>query len=154
MLQSDWYNVSLLFYVIFASFCTSHGVYNIVCTKAQSRSPPPAFPFLYMHELIFSSVSNAMQPLLHYYPACLSPIWLKQGHWLRLAQTCRHPPSGRPEPQSVTTTDCYCSTVQLCTVVTTSPDSSLYQSLLQPLLHQLHHSALKPSICPVSLILH
>lgn len=79
--------------------------------------------------------------LLHYCPADLSLIWLKQGHSRCLAQTCRHPPSGTPEPQSVTATNCYCSTVQPWAVSTTSSGN-------QPLLQQ-PAPPLKASMCPV-----
>lgn len=98
--------------------------------------------------------------LLYYCPAGLSLTWLEQAHWLRLAQTCRHLPSSRPEPQSVTATNPYCSTV--CSSVPLSPpllpSSASHQpssippttftaAALQPSTHTYHPVSLM--LCPV-----
>lgn len=136
MLQANtWHKITR---IIFASPCTSHCVY-ILCTNAKSRSPEGVFPFTYMHELIFSSASKGTYYIIAQ-QAChrlgsnkaTGCVWPKPASNLPVADR-NHNLS--PPPTA--------TVVQCRSVPPWSPHNSLYQSLPQPLLYQLHHSYLQ-----------
>lgn len=140
MSQSKTRDIVSSFQLLCISLCS-----DVVSSKAESRSPEG------VHNVHMHVRKSMKYNLLYHYPAGLSLTWLRNDHWLGLAKTCRHPPSSRPEPQSVTTSSSYCSTVQLCAAITRSPHGSLHQSLLYcissttlPFIHPRH---------PVKLIL-
>lgn len=131
MLQSDWYKITRRHCVIFASFRTSYCGYNIVCTKAQSRSPPPVFPFLYMHELILSSISNATyyiitQQACHWFGSnkATGCVWPKPAGILPVADRNHN----LSPPPTVTVVQCSSALLSppLLTVAFINPSYNLY----------------------------
>ena len=117
--ESNTRDIVSSFQLLHISLCS-----DVVSPKAQSRSPEG------VHNVQMHVLRSMKYNLLYYYPAGLSLTWLRNDHWLGLAKTCRHPPSSRPEPQSVTASSSYCSTVQPCAAIAPSPHGSLHQSLL------------------------